>query len=139
MQLSAQHELFIEQFLELRNVREASIAAGYDPSYGYTLFKKLRTQIETRLQDEMIMMQAQALAVVKDSMTNDDMVPAVQAVKMRAAEQTMDRGSMTKKQNLEVSMKELPAVMILPPKNPLVSSKNIDEDSPNIDEVSRDS
>lgn len=137
MQTTAQHELFIEQFLILKDVRQASVAAGFDPSYGYPLFKKLRTQIESRLQDEMIMMQAEALSVVKDSMTNDSMIPAVQAIKMRAAEQTLDRGSMTKKQNLEVSVKELAAVMILPPKDPVVPSVMPDEahETPEVDET----
>ena len=122
MDISAQHELFIEQFIELHNVRDAAVAAGFDASYGYKLFKKLRTQIDERLQDEMMMMQAQAIAVTKQSMDGKAIVPAVQAIKQRAAETTMDRGSLPKRQNLDVGVKEMPAVMVLPEKNPVVPS-----------------
>lgn len=126
MALSAQQELFIEKFLELRNVRKAAEAAGYDASYGYTLFKKLRDSIDERLQDEMVMMQAEAIHVMRNTMEKDDYIPATQAVKMRAAEQVMDRGSLTKKQQLEVKHKELPAIMILPPKDDPVPSAPTD-------------
>ena len=122
-ELSAQHEMFIEHFLQERNVRTAARLAGFEETYGYALFKKLRDAINERLADELIMMQAQAIHVVKESMTNDKIIPAVQAIKMRAAETTMDRGSLTKKQNLEVGVQELAAIMILPAKDPAVPSQ----------------
>lgn len=128
MSLSAAHEVFIEQFMELRNVRDAAVAAGFDASYGYRLFKKLRTQIEERLQDEMVMMQAEAVHVVKETMTKGDYDPKTQSVKLRAAETAMDRGTMTKKQNLEVGVKDMPAVMILPAKDPDVPSRTVNEE-----------
>lgn len=123
MSTKAQHELFIEHFIETRNVRTAASLAGYTPEHGYVLFKKNRDAITDRLADEMLMMQAEAVHVVRETMTSDDYIPAVQAVRMRAAETTMDRGSMTKKQNLEVGVSELAAVMILPAKDPVVPSK----------------
>ncbi len=121
--MEAQHLLFVEHFIETRNVREAAIASGYAPSHGYTLFKKNRDLITERLADELIMMQAEAIHVVKETMTKSDYIPAVQAQKMRAAETTMDRGSLTKKQNLEVGIQELAAVMILPAKDPVPPSQ----------------
>lgn len=133
MNITAQHELFIEYFVELRNVKDAAESAGFDRTYGYGLFKKLRTQIEERLADEMIMMQAEAIAVTKESMAGKNaegqgIIPAVQAIKQRAAETTMDRGSITKKQNLEVGVVELPAVMMLPEKDPDVPNIEAAED-----------
>ena len=133
MNITAQHELFIEYFVEKRNVKDAAEAAGFDRTYGYGLFKKLRTQIEERLADEMIMMQAEAIHVTKESMAGKNaegqgIIPAVQAIKQRAAETTMDRGSITKKQNLEVGVVELPAVMMLPEKDPDVPNIEAAED-----------
>lgn len=127
MDVTEKHELFIELFLDTRNVRDAAEQAGFDRTYGYTLFKKLRTEIEERLADEMIMMQAEAIYVTKESMAGKDIIPAVQAIKQRAAETTMDRGTITKKQNLEVGVKELAAVMVLPAKEPVVPNRDPDE------------
>lgn len=128
MSTELKHEVFIESFVETRNVREAAEMAGFSASHGYTLFKKLRDEINERLQDELIMAQAEAVHVMKESMTKDDFVPAVQATKLRAAEQVMDRGSLTKKQHLEVSATELPAVMILPAKAPVPKAAPVEDD-----------
>jgi len=126
MDVNEKHLLFIELFLETQNVKDAAEQAGFDRTYGYKLFKKLRTEIEERLADEMVMMQAQALAVTKESMKGEGIIPAVQAIKQRAAETTMDRGSITKKQNLEVGVQELAAVMVLPAKEPVVPNREPD-------------
>lgn len=131
MEVTAKHELFIEYFVETRNAKDAAEMAGFDRTYGYKLFKKLRTPIEERLADEMIMMQAEAIHVTKESMSGISdgaaIIPTVQAIKQRAAETTMDRGTITKKQNLEVGVVALPAVMMLPAKDPEVPNIEVSD------------
>lgn len=128
MSKEAMYEVFIESFIETRNVRTAAELAGYTASHGYKLFKKLRDEINERLQDELLMAQAEAVHTMKETMTMGNMTAAEQAVRMRAAEQVMDRGSLTKKQHLEVTATELPAVMILPAKNPAPETAPTDHD-----------
>lgn len=118
MSKEMKYEVFVEAFVETRSVREAAEIAGFAPSHGYKLFKKLRDDINERLQDELLMAQAEAVHTMKETMTKEGFVPAEQAQRLRAAEQVMDRGSLTKKQHLEVTHNELPAVMILPEKAP---------------------
>lgn len=120
MDLTAQHEIFVEHFLEHGSVTEAATAAGYQASYGYTLFKKLRDEIHNRLQDRATMMQVKALAVVADTM-GEGATKAKQDLRLRAAQDIMDRGGLARKQGVELTAKELPAVMILPPKDPVPS------------------
>ena len=120
MELSAQHEIFVEHFLEHGVVGMAAVAAGYQASYGYTLFKKLRDEIHNRLQDRATMMQVKALAVVSDTM-GEGATKAKQDLRLRAAQDIMDRGGLARKQGVELTAKELPAVMILPPKDPVPS------------------
>lgn len=118
MDLTVQHEIFVEHFLEHGSVTEAAVAAGHTPSYGYHLFKKLRDEIHNRLQDRATMMQVKALAVVADTM-GDGATKAKQDLRLKAAQDIMDRGGLTRKQNIELAAKELPAIMILPPKDPV--------------------
>lgn len=118
MEVNAQHELFIEHFLENGGKpAEAALAAGFEASYGYTLFRKLRERIQQRLEDEVFMKQVKALKVVDDSM-GDGAVAVKQDVRLRAAESILDRGGLSKKQALDVTGSDLPAVMILPMKEP---------------------
>lgn len=121
MEISAQHEIFMDAYIETGNVREASEKAGFDPNYGKTLFHKLRDRILPRLEDEMAMMQVQAIKVYRDSMGDGAMNPK-QEIRLRAASETMDRGGLTKKQTLDIQGSELPAVMILPAKAPQPAS-----------------
>lgn len=117
MEITAQHELFMEHFLEHGNVGDAAEAAGFDRSHGRRLFHKLKDRIIPMMEEDVVMMQVKALSVLKDSM-GDGAEKVKQEIRLRAADSVLDRGGITKKQSLDVSGSELPAVMILPAKDP---------------------
>lgn len=121
MEISAQHELFMESYLESASVYDAAEAAGFDRKYGPTLFHKLRDRIVPMMEDRLTMMQMKAINVMEDSMGDGALKPK-QDLRIRAAQDTMDRGGLTKKQTLDVQGSELPAVMILPAKEPTPES-----------------
>lgn len=121
MEISAQHELFMEAYLDTASVHEAADRAGFERSYGPTLFHKLRDRILPQMEDRMAMLQMKAINVMEDSM-GDGAVKVKQDIRIRAAQDVMDRGGLTKKQTLDVQGSELPAVMILPAKAPAPAS-----------------
>ena len=123
MEVSAQHELFIEHFLIHGSQADAAEAAGYAKGSGYALFKKLRDEIQNRLQDKATMMQVKALAVVQDTM-GEGATKAKQDLRLKAAMDVMDRGGLTRKQGIELTARELPAVMVLPAKDPVPPSRD---------------
>lgn len=123
MEVSAQHELFIEHFLVHGSPAEAAEAAGYAKGSGYALFKKLREEIQNRMQDRLIMMQVKALVVANDTM-GDGALKAKQDLRHKAAMDVMDRGGLTRKQGIELTTRELPCVMILPAKEPVPPSRD---------------
>lgn len=121
MEISAQHELFIEAYLDTADVKEAAERAGFDRTYGATLFHKLRDRIMPQMEDRVAMLQMKAINVMEDSM-GEGAVKVKQDIRIRAAQDIMDRGGITKKQTLDVQGSELPAVMILPAKEPAPAS-----------------
>lgn len=126
MEISAQHELFIETYLDSADVYAAAEAAGFNRTYGPRLFHKLKDRIIPLMEDRMAMMQMKAINVMVDSMGDGALNPK-QEIRMRAAQDVMDRGGLTKKQSLDVTGSELPAVMILPMKNPEAPSREPNE------------
>lgn len=121
MEISAQHELFMEAYLDTASVYEAAKIAGFDRNYGPKLFHKLRERIVPLMEDRLTMMQMTAINVMEDSMGEGALKPK-QELRIRAAQDTMDRGGLTKKQTLDVQGSELPSVMILPAKDPVPAS-----------------
>lgn len=121
MDIKAEHELFIENFVECGDVRKAAVDSGYEASYGRTLFRKLRERIQQVLDDELAIRQVKALKTLDDSM-GDKAIEAKQDIRLRAAESVLDRAGMSRKQSLEVAGSNLPAIMILPGKDPVPDS-----------------
>lgn len=117
MEIKAEHELFIEHFLECGDVKEAAEKAGFDRKSGKQLFKKLKERIQNALEDEMVMSQVQAMKVVKDTMGVKAVEPK-QEIRLRAAQDVLDRGGLTKKTSIDLGGSALPAVMVLPAKDP---------------------
>jgi hypothetical protein len=64
------------------------------------------------------MMQLKALKVLEDSM-GDKAAEIKQDVRLKAADSVLDRGGLVKKSGVELSAQALPAVMVLPAKNPV--------------------
>lgn len=122
MEISAQHELFIEAYLETASVYDAAEKAGFNRNYGPNLFHKLRARITPLMEDRMTMMQMTAINVMEDSMGEGALKPK-QELRIRAAQDVMDRGGLTKKQSLDVTGADLPSVMILPAKNPMAPTR----------------
>lgn len=118
MELTAQHETFIEHILDCGNYSDAAERAGYARAYGRSLFHKLREEIQARMADELTLMQVQSIAVVKDTMGEGALKPK-QDLRLKAAQDTMDRGGLIKKAQLDVQAEILPAAMILPAKDPV--------------------
>lgn len=121
MEISAQHELFMEAYLDTASVYEAAERAGFARTSGPKLFHKLRDRIMPQLEDRMAMLQVKAINVMEDSM-GEGAVKVKQDIRIRAAQDVMDRGGLTKKQTLDIQGSELPAVMVLPAKDPAPAS-----------------
>lgn len=121
MDISAQHEIFMERFVEHGDHRKAAEEAGFDRSHGRRLFTKLRERIQNMLEDEMAMAQVKALGVLKDSMGAKASDPK-QEIRLRASESVLDRSGLGKKQTMDITGSALPAVMILPTKDPVPPS-----------------
>lgn len=122
MEIKAEHELFIEHFLDSGNAYDAAEKAGFERSSGKRLFKKFKERIQAELEDEVVMSQVKAIKVVKDTMGVHATDPK-QEIRLRAAESVLDRGGLTKKNTLELGGSVLPAVMILPSKEPTPANK----------------
>lgn len=118
MEIKAEHELFIECFLECGDVREAAEKAGFSRNHGKVLFKKLKERIQSELENEMVMSQVKAISVIKDTMGTHACDPK-QEVRLRAAQDVLDRGGLSKKTSVDMGGSELPAVMLLPMKAPV--------------------
>lgn len=117
MEIKAEHEIFMDAFIDTGDLRQAAVQAGFEASHGRALFRKLRERIQNRLEDEMAIRQVKALHTIDDSM-GAKAVDAKQDIRLRAAESVLDRAGMSRKQSLDVTASELPAVMILPAKEP---------------------
>jgi hypothetical protein len=123
MEINAQHEIFMEQFVSHGDHRKAAEEAGFDRSRGRALFTKYRERIQKMLEDELAMSQVNAIRVLKDSM-GDGATNAKQDIRVRSAESVLDRAGLGKKQTMEIGGSALPAVMILPVKDPAPPSKD---------------
>lgn len=121
MEISAQHELFMEAFLDTASVYDAAEKAGFARHSGPAIFRKLRERIVPLMEDRVTMMQMKAINVMEDSM-GSGAEKVKQELRIRAAQDVMDRGGITKKQTLDVQGSALPSVMILPAKDPIPDS-----------------
>lgn len=121
MEINAQHEIFMDRFVEHGDHRKAAEQAGFEASHGRRLFVKYRERIQTMLEEEVVMAQVGAIQVLKDSLGSKATDPK-QELRIRASESILDRGGLGKKQTVEVGGSALPAVMILPTKDPVPPS-----------------
>lgn len=120
-------EVFIEKLLECRNYNDAAEYAGFDRKRGRTLYKKNLDEINARMSERMTLMQLQAMSVVEDSMGEGALKPK-QELRLNAAKDVMDRGGLAKRQAVDMTVSDLPAVMVLPPKAQK-PQKDADEES----------
>lgn len=110
-----QTEIFIEKLLECGNYSDAAEFAGFNRKQGRDLYKRNLDEINVRMSERMTLMQVQAMNVVEGSMGQAALNPK-QELRLSAARDVMDRGGLAKKQSVDMTVGDLPAVMCLPPK-----------------------
>lgn len=117
--IPAEHELFIQYFLESDgDVRGSAKKAGFDPTYGYALFNRYKARIQDEMSTRMALMQLKAIKVLEESM-GEGAEKFKQDVRLKAADSVLDRGGLVKKSGIELTANALPAIMVLPAKQPL--------------------
>lgn len=110
-----QTEIFIEKLLECGDYGDAAEFAGFARKSGRELYKRNLDDINARMSERMTLMQVKAMTVVEKTMGTDALNPK-QELRLNAAKDVMDRGGLAKRQSVDMSVSDLPAVMCLPPK-----------------------
>lgn len=117
-----QTEVFIEKLLECGDYSEAAEFAGFNRKSGRDLYKRNLDEINIRMSERVTLMQVKAMNVVEESMGTAALNPK-QDLRLNAAKDVMDRGGLAKKQSVDMSVGELPAVMVLPAKAPKATTE----------------
>ena len=126
--LTSTQEKFLDAlFGEARgNPRKAGELAGYsDHSYPKVL-RNLKNEIVSRAETYLANYSARAATKMVDMLDEDGTTPHAN-IRMEAAKQILDRVGLAKKEKLDVNLKAMHGLFILPPKAPLKRADRPDE------------
>ena len=113
------------------NPKKAGELAGYsDHSYPKVL-RNLKQEIVSRAENYLAVHSAKAATKMVDMLDEDGTTPHAN-IRMEAAKQILDRIGIAKKEKLDVNVKALHGLFILPPKDKIKKVKPIDDDKENI-------
>ena len=113
------------------NPRRAGELAGYsDHSYPKVL-RNLKNEIVSRAETYLANYSARAATRMVDMLDEDGTTPHAN-IRMEAAKQILDRVGVAKKEKLDVNLKAVHGLFILPPKAPLKRAHKPDEVKENI-------
>tara|TARA_R100001530_G_scaffold5177_1_gene6529 strand:+ start:195 stop:635 length:441 start_codon:yes stop_codon:yes gene_type:complete len=108
------------------NPRRAGELAGYsDHSYPKVL-RNLKNEIVSRAETYLANYSARAATRMVDMLDEDGTTPHAN-IRMEAAKQILDRVGVAKKEKLDVNLKAVHGLFILPPKDPLKRANKPDE------------
>ena len=113
------------------NPKKAGELAGYsEHSYPKGL-RNLKSEIVSRAETYLATHSAKAATKMVDMLDEDGTTPQA-SIRMEAAKQILDRIGIAKKEKLDVNVKALHGLFILPPKDEIKKVKPIDDDKENI-------
>jgi hypothetical protein len=113
------------------NPKKAGELAGYSEHSYPKVLRNLKSEIVSRAETYLATHSARAAAKMVDMLDEDGTTPQA-SIRMEAAKQILDRIGIAKKEKLDVNVKALHGLFILPPKDEIKKVKPIDDDKKNI-------
>lgn len=123
-QLTEQQQIFLSAlFGEAHgNPKIAGEIAGYSEHSYPKVVKSLKDEIIQRAEEVMASYSPKATMGLVKALDEDGSVPGA-SIRVEAAKQILDRVGITKKEKIDVNLKSLSGVFILPPKDGATESK----------------
>ena len=121
--LTASQEKFLDAlFGEARGVpRKAGELAGYSEHSYPKVLRNLRSEIVSRAENYLATHSAQAATKMVDMLDEDGATPHA-AIRLEAAKQILDRIGIAKKEKLDINVKAMHGLFILPAKDKIKKS-----------------
>ena len=113
------------------NPKKAGELAGYSEHSQPKVLRNLKSEIVSRAETYLATHSAKAATKMVDMLDEDGTTPQA-SIRMEAAKQILDRIGIAKKEKLDVNVKALHGLFILPPKDEIKKVKPIDDDKENI-------
>tara|TARA_X000001388_G_scaffold75942_1_gene71963 strand:- start:169 stop:609 length:441 start_codon:yes stop_codon:yes gene_type:complete len=113
------------------NPKKAGELAGYSEHSYPKVLRNLKSEIVSRAETYLATHSAKAATKMVDMLDEDGTTPQA-SIRMEAAKQILDRIGIAKKEKLDVNVKALHGLFILPPKDAIKKVKPIDDDKENI-------
>ena len=113
------------------NPKKAGELAGYSEHSYPKVLRNLKSEIVSRAETYLATHSAKAATKMVDMLDEDGTTPQA-SIRMEAAKQILDRIGIAKKEKLDVNVKALHGLFILPPKDEIKKVKSIDDDKENI-------
>jgi hypothetical protein len=113
------------------NPKKAGELAGYSEHSYPKVLRNLKSEIVSRAETYLATHSARAAAKMVDMLDEDGTTPQA-SIRMEAAKQILDRIGIAKKEKLDVNVKALHGLFILPPKDEIKKVKPINDDKENI-------
>ena len=113
------------------NPKKAGELAGYSEHSYPKVLRNLKSEIVSRAETYLATHSAKAATKMVDMLDEDGTTPQA-SIRMEAAKQILDRIGIAKIEKLDVNVKALHGLFILPPKDKIKKVKPIDDDKENI-------
>tara|TARA_B100001094_G_C17860521_1_gene637157 strand:- start:64 stop:468 length:405 start_codon:yes stop_codon:yes gene_type:complete len=98
------------------NARQAAEIAGYSESYYPELVRNLKDEIINRAEEVLAAHSPKAALGMINALDEDGSTPGVN-IRMEAAKQILDRVGVSKKERIDMNIKQATGIFILPPKD----------------------
>ena len=113
------------------NPKKAGELAGYSEHSYPKVLRNLKSEIVSRAETYLATHSAKAATKMVDMLDEDGTTPQA-SIRMEAAKQILDRIGIAKKEKLDVNVKAMHGLFILPPKEAIKKVKPLDDDKENI-------
>jgi ribosomal protein L17 len=113
------------------NPKRAGELAGYSEHSYPKVLRNLKSEIISRAEIYLATHSAKAATKMVDMLDEDGTTPQA-SIRMEAAKQILDRIGIAKKEKLDVNVKAMHGLFILPPKEAIKKVKPLDDDKENI-------
>lgn len=115
-ELTDQHKQFIKALFETNgNVKKSAEIVGFSVGYGYDLMKVLKEEIISKAEEVLALNAMRASFTLAEAVDPNSDAPT-NPLRLRAAEQILDRIGIVKKEKVEISGNENSPIFILPAK-----------------------
>jgi coenzyme F420-reducing hydrogenase delta subunit len=117
-ELSEQQKTFLTALFGQANgnAKQAAEMAGYSESYYPELVRNLKEEIINRAEEILAAHSPKAALGMIHALDEDGSTPGVN-IRMEAAKQILDRVGVSKKERIDMNVKQATGIFILPPKN----------------------